>query len=472
MNYPNDVNVTISVKQFTEKYRGKIEKNIRIETENHTIAGRIVRIRTISKKLSFIDLVNDGEKIQIMMSLNDYQQNYNEIMSAIKRNYLIEIEGIPYMSRTEELTIIAKKIRILSLCLHEIQDIDSKDKLNKEQMYEHPYLNYMLNPKARSTIIARTKIIKNLRNFLDARDFIEVQTPILNKIPSGANAKPFMTHHNDLNREMFLRIAPELYLKRLVIGGFDRVYEIGEQFRNERIDMNHLPSFTTCEFYIAYYDYYKMMQLMEEYLSQLVIGIHGKYDINIWGNEINFLPPYRKIDIMPYLEEKLKCKFPDDLTTQESNEFVLQLCREHNISIGTVTTTAKLLDNIIGEIIEPECINPTFLINHPIVMSPLAKPHRDNAKLTERFELFINKKEIANAYTELNDPEIQRKMFSNQIDAKRKGDDEAQEIDDEYCYALEIGLPPTAGCGIGIDRLVMMMTDNNNIKDVVTFPNN
>jgi lysyl-tRNA synthetase class 2 len=348
---------------------------------------------------------------------------------------------------------------------------------DQEQRHRNRFLDLIMNDSTRNTFITRSKIIKAVRKYLDERDFLEVQTPMMNKIAGGATARPFKTYHNELDMELYMRIAPELYLKELVVGGLERVYEIGRQFRNEGIDLTHNPEFTTCEFYMAYADYNDVLNMTEELVSELVKEVTGSYETVYHTQDgeiynVNWARPWRRVEMIPALEEATGEKFPpaDQLHTAETNEFLKKVLKKVNVDCSEPRTNSRMIDKLVGEFIEETAINPTFIIGHPEVMSPLAKYHRDTPGLCERFEAFVCKKEICNAYTELNDPFDQRLRFEEQANQKAAGDDEAQLIDETFCQSLEYGLPPTGGWGMGIDRLVMFLTDHYSIKEVLTFP--
>jgi len=358
---------------------------------------------------------------------------------------------------------------------------EGENVLNKDTRYRQRYLDLIMNNPVKKIFETRNKIIDFIRKYLRDMNFVEVETPMMNMIPGGATARPFETFHNELDMKLYMRIAPELYLKMLVVGGMDRVFELGKQFRNEGIDLTHNPEFTTCEFYMAYADYNDLMELTEDMLSKMVYSIHGSYKIKYHPNgqedkdniiDIDFTPPFKRMPMMKSLEEVLKVKMPKntELHTEESRAFFDKLCKDKNVDCSNPRTTSRLIDKLVGEFLESQCKDPCFITDTPTIMSPLAKWHRSEPGLSERFELFCNYHEVINAYTELNDPKVQLAAFQGQAAAKDAGDLEAQHVDMGYVTALEYGLPPTAGWGLGVDRITMLLTDCNNIKEVMLFP--
>ncbi|CEP62818.1 lysine--tRNA ligase KRS1 LALA0_S06e04544g [Lachancea lanzarotensis] len=482
--YPHKFHVSTALPAFLEKY-SHLQRGETLPEEKVSLAGRVHTKRESGSKLKFYVLHGDGVEVQLMSQVQDYgdESAYEADHDLIKRGDIIGVEG--YVGRTQpkkggegEISVFVSRIQLLTPCLH-ILPADHFGFKDQETRYRKRYLDLIMNKNAKPRFITRSKIISFIRRFLDERSFIEVETPMMNVIAGGATAKPFVTHHNDLNMDMFMRIAPELFLKELVVGGMDRVYEIGRQFRNEGIDMTHNPEFTTCEFYQAYADAYDLMDTTEMMISEMVKEITGSYVIKYHPDpqdpskelELNFTRPWKRINMIEELESRLNVKFPpgDQLHTAETGEFFKRVLKENKLECAPPLTNARMLDKLVGEL-EDTCINPTFIFGHPQMMSPLAKYSRDKPGLCERFEVFVATKEICNAYTELNDPFDQRNRFEEQARQKDQGDDEVQLIDETFCNALEYGLPPTGGWGCGIDRLAMFLTDSNTIREVLLFP--
>lgn len=476
--YPHKFEVTREFAAFKKEY-DHLEKGAHLADVVVRIAGRITEIRNASNKLQFYDVANDGESLQVIANLKfhvdggDGEEKYKAIVALLSRGDIVGIVGHPARSKSGELSVMSTQLILLSPCYHMVPFTGKLT--DTETRHRARYLDLIVNPERVAVFKTRARIIAFIRDFFNKRGCVEVETPMMSCLPGGANARPFVTHHNDLHANMFLRVAPELYLKQLIIAGFNGVYEIGKNFRNEGIDLTHNPEFTAIEVYRAYDDFFDVLQMTEDLFSSLVLEIHGTHKVNYVLKDgspcvIDFTPPWRRVSMIEELERLLGVSFPEDLSSSETNELLKKIHADKGLTCEQPHTTPRLLDNLVGEYIESQLVNPGFIIEHPQLMSPLAKPHRDKKGLTERFELFVAKRELCNAYTEMNDPFLQRKMFLNEAKGRDDGDDEAQPVDENFCTALEYGLPPTGGWGCGIDRLCMILTGQTSIKEVLLFP--
>ena len=447
------------------------------ENKKVIIAGRIMS-RRIQGNASFAEILDSKGKIQVYFNRDEIckgenKEKYNIIYKKLLDiGDIIGIEGELFTTKVGEKTVLVKDFTLLNKSLRPLplpkEDSDGKtydEFTDTEQRYRQRYVDLIVNPEVKETFIKRTKIINLIRDFLNNKGYLEVETPILQTIPGGANARPFITHHNTLDIPLYLRIADELFLKRLIVGGFDAVYEFSRDFRNEGMDKNHNPEFTILELYVAYKDYFWMMELTESLLEKVCIELSGDTSITFDSKKISFKKPFKRITIF----DAIKKHTGYDISNMQENE-LRDICKKMDIETTDQMGEGKLIDAIFGNKCEKEIIDPTFIIDYPKSMSPLTKEHRDNVNLTERFELIVNGMEIANAYSELNDPIDQLSRFEKQLELSKRGDEEAMFIDKDFIRSLEYGMPPTSGIGIGIDRLIMLMTDNTSIQEVLFFP--
>ena len=441
------------------------------------LAGRLMS-RRIMGKAAFAELQDSTGKIQIYINRDEICEGedktlYNDVFKKhLDIGDIIGIKGYAFKTQVGETSIHVKELTVLTKSLKPLPivktDKDGKTHdafTDAEQRYRQRYVDLIVNPQVKDTFIKRTKVMNSMRQFFNEKGYLEVETPILQPIPGGAAARPFITYHNALNTELYLRIANELYLKRLIVGGFDGVYEFAKDFRNEGMDRTHNPEFTVMEIYVAYKDYHWMMDFTEQMLEKVATDVTGGTEVDFQGEKINFKAPFARVPIL----EAIKTHTGVQVAGMNENE-LRETCKKLGLEVDETMGKAKLIDELFGELCEKHYVQPTFIIDYPIEMSPLCKKHRDNPELTERFELMVNGKEIANAYTELNDPIDQLERFQDQLKLSEKGDDEAMFIDHDFVRALEYGMPPTSGMGIGIDRLVMFLTNNTSIQEVLFFP--
>lgn len=462
------------VNAYSEEIRNNFDDNAAPRTV--CIAGRLMS-RRVMGKASFAELQDSKGRIQVYITRDDIcPSDDKELYNVVFKKLLdlgdfIGVDGYVFRTQTGEISVHAQKLTFLSKSIRPLPVVKEKDGevydgfSDPELRYRQRYVDLIVNPDVKETFRKRSIIIKTLRDALDGAGYTEVETPILQPIAGGASARPFITHHNSLDIDLYLRIATELYLKRLIVGGFEGVYEIGKNFRNEGMDKNHNPEFTCMELYVQYKDYNWMMSFTESLLERICIAVNGSAETVIDGKTISFKAPYRRLPILEAIREKTGY----DLSDKNEDE-IRAICKELKMEIDETMGKGKLIDEIFGEFCEGTFIQPTFITDYPIEMSPLTKKHRDNPALTERFELMVNGKELANAYSELNDPIDQEERFQDQLRLSEKGDDEAMFIDQDFLRALQYGMPPTSGIGIGIDRLVMLMTGQSYIQEVLLFP--
>lgn len=459
-------------------YSIDIKKEFEDDSERRevSIAGRIMS-RRIMGKASFIELMDSKGRIQIYVTRDDICPGENKDFYNIFFKKLLDIgdfvgiKGFVFRTKMGEISVHAESVTLLSKSLKPLPVVKVKDGVtfdkfsDPELRYRQRYVDLLVNEGVKDIFVKRTGVFDAMREFFNQRDYLEVDTPVLQSIPGGAAARPFTTHLNALNIDLYLRIANELYLKRLIVGGFDGVYEFSRNFRNEGMDRTHNPEFTVMEIYVAYTDYRWMMEFTEQMLEYVALKVNGTTKVKVGENEIDFKAPYKRVTMIDAIKDHTGI----DISGMNENQ-LRDVCDELGIEQDNTMGKGKLIDEIFGEKAEGKYIQPTFIIDYPIEMSPLCKRHRDNPELTERFELMVNGKELANAYTELNDPIDQRKRFEEQLNLLEKGDDEAMFIDQDFLRALEYGMPPTSGMGIGMDRLTMLLTGQTSIQEVLLFP--
>ena len=447
-------NYSMDIKNNFEEMEGKVVK----------IAGRIMSKR-LQGKAGFIDIQDQEGRIQCYVRKDRIGEEDYDLFKTYDIGDIIGLEGEVFKTKKEEISVKANAVVLLSKSLqvlpekyHGLKDQDIR--------YRQRYVDLIVNPEVKDAFLTRTKALKALRSYLDNRGFLEVETPILNTIAGGANARPFVTHHNTLDIPMYLRIANELYLKRLIVGGFDKVYEMGRMFRNEGMSIKHNPEYTAMELYQAYADYEDMMRITEELISHMAEVATGSTVVNYQGTEIDFKPPWRRMTMIECVKEYTGV----DFDTIDTDEEALAVAREKGIEITPGMRRGEVINAFFEEFGEDKLIQPTFITHHPVEVSPLAKRNAEDPRKTDRFEAFANKWELANAFSELNDPIDQKGRFMDQLRKKELGDDEACDMDEDFINALEVGLPPTGGLGIGIDRVMMLLTNSASIRDVILFP--
>ena len=444
------------------------------EKRNIKIAGRIMAIRRMGKA-SFAHIMDHKGRIQIYLRKDDIGDEYNAF-KLMDIGDVIGVEGYTFRTKTGEISVhvtslklLTKSIRPLPIAKETTDEQGNKvihdQFVDKELRYRQRYVDLIVNPSIKEIFQYRSKIITTMRHYLNEQGYVEVETPVLQPLYGGAAARPFTTHHNTLDIDLYLRIADELYLKRLIVGGFNGVYEISKDFRNEGMDRTHNPEFTMMELYVSFKDYFWMMDFVEHLITNICTTVFNTLEFTYENNKLNFRTPWKKINYVEAVKEKTGVN-----VITASDEELEQTAKKHGIELDAIDSRAKIIDEIFGATVEPGLIQPTYVIDYPMILSPLAKKHRSKEGLVERFEAYAGGRELCNAFSELNDPIDQRKRFEDQVKLREAGDEEAHQIDDDFLRAIEYGMPPTAGLGIGIDRLVMLLTNQSSIRDVILFP--
>jgi lysyl-tRNA synthetase class 2 len=462
--YANDFTPTDTIAAIVGRFSGATDQELSSAQRDLRIAGRIMAIRRMGKA-AFFHMQDRRGRLQVYVQQNQVGEEAYALFRTLDIGDIVGVCGHLFRTRTRELTVEARELRLLAKCLrplpekwHGLADIEAR--------YRQRYVDLMVNPEVREVFEKRSRILRHLRRFFEERDFLEVETPMMQAIPGGAAARPFVTHHNALDMELYLRVAPELFLKRLLVGGFERVFELNRNFRNEGISVRHNPEFTMIEFYQAYANFADLMQLTEELFVGLAKEINGSLQLSYGGQSIDLTPPWRRLTLAEAIFAYGAAK-PEEIDNLEG---LREFARARNLRVDFAAPYGNLLVEIFEEVAESQLVQPTFISGYPIEVSPLARKNDENPALVDRFELYIGARELANGFSELNDPVDQRQRFLQQMAARAAGDETASPIDEDYVRALEFGMPPAAGEGIGVDRLVMLFTDSPSIRDVILFP--